>query len=323
MASLYDYGFPSDRTLIQQALGLARAGVPSAKGIRREYGRAIGDVSGFTKALMSMLGQTDIGGAYDKPMAQEQSARAAAATRLGALGPEYADADIAAGAAGESGLSLLRANQGAASAYGRKQPGIAGAGGALGILGLVNARTDALSKRREDIGSNFAARLADVRNQALQIASTNADIDFKQQGLNLDALAAAAQMGGDTATAKKDKQAAIDKAFDKAAERAVDMFEKTGKVPVLVDGVPTGKYTEGGQRVHIRKAYQRTYRLLEAKLRPLGLKGPRIRKYALKALAAAGYNIDILTKNLTGAVEPNAPGQQGGLQGPTQPGGSL
>src|SRR6266545_7356227 len=192
MAGLYSYGFPSDQALIQQALGLSRAGVPSAKGIRREYGRAIGDVSGFTKALIGLLRQDDIGGAYTQPLAQEQSARAAAAARLGSLGPEFAGADIAAGAAGESGLSALRASRAAAASYGRKQPGIAAARGALGIQGLVNAREEALSKRREDMGSAFQQALQQVRDSARLEASANADIDFRQQGLNLDALAAAA-----------------------------------------------------------------------------------------------------------------------------------
>jgi hypothetical protein len=281
MPGLYDYGFPSDQALIQQALGLARAGVPSRRGIKREYGRAIGDVSGFTKALIGLLRQDDIGGAYAKPLAEEQSARAAAAARLASLGPEYAGADIAAGAAGESGLSLLRANQGAASAYGRKQPGIAGASGALGILGLVNARTDALSKRREDISSNFAARLADVRNQALQIASTNADIDFKQQGLNLDALAAAA-------TGSKSRQSQFWTTRGEVFDVAEKLFEgKRVKVGAnLATGQAAGYETV---RPHFRNAYNKLWHRYGQELVQRGHSKAKVRKMLRQALFAAGY----------------------------------
>jgi hypothetical protein len=279
MAGLYDYGFPSDQALIQQALGLARAGVPTRRGIRREYGRAIGDVSGFTKALIGLLRQDDIGGAYTKPLAEEQSARAAAAARLGALGPEYAGADIAAGAAGESGLSLLRANQGAASAYGRKQPGIAGARGALGILGLVNARTDALSKRREDIGSNFAQALQQARSAALQQASTNADIDQRQQSLDLDALAAAAQLQGKGGEKKSLWHSTRADVFDQAEALAEKMVTVSGNY-----GEKSSKpaYT-------FSKAYRRLWRRYGTDLVDQGFSRTRVRKMLRDALRSAGF----------------------------------
>jgi len=277
MPGLYDYGYPSDQALIQQALGLARAGVPTRRGIRREYGRAINDVSGFTKALIGLLRQDDIGGAYTQPLAQEQAARAAAAARLGSLGPEYAGADIAAGAAGESGLSLLRANQGAASAYGRKQPGIAGARGALGILGLVNARTDALNKRREDIGSNFAQTLQQARAAALQQASANADIDQRQQSLDLDALAAAAQLGGKSREKKSLWHSTRADVFDVAET----LFE--GKKV-------KGQYGESQTvRPSFRRAYSKLWRRYGTELVDQGHSRAKVRRMLRQALFAAGY----------------------------------
>jgi len=284
MAGLYSYGYPSSAELMRQARLLAGAGVPSRRGIRREYGRAIGDVSGFTKALIGLL-RGEAGGMsapYDQAMGEEQTARAAAAARLGSLGPEFAGADIAAGAAGESGLSALRASRAAAASYGRKQPGIAAARGALGIQGLVNARTDALSKRREDLGSGFLQALQQVRDSARLEASANADIDFRQQGLSLDALAAAA-------TGSQNRQSYFWTTRGEVFDVAEKLFEgKRVKVQGDYGGTKPGTSYET-VRPSFKQAYDRLWQRYGQELVQRGYSRSRTRKMLRQALFSAGY----------------------------------
>ena len=145
------YGYPGDKTLRRRAKSLAAASLPTEASIRRQYQRQLKDVGGFGTALVSALQgqQSATNGAWSDALAQQQQLAAAARAELGGLGPDYAGAQVAGGAAVDAGTSRVLQDQAAASQYGAALPGVGAARTHLAQLGVTSAQNDALTQRKD------------------------------------------------------------------------------------------------------------------------------------------------------------------------------
>lgn len=293
------WGYPNPRELRRDALALANASLPSAQSINRQYGRALGDVRGFTDALVDLLEGSSgrAAGAYDESIRQQRGVNEAAAARLAELGPEYAGAGVATGAAGDSALSRLLGGRASAARFGAAQPGIAGARGALGVTGLVNARTEAHRERNEALRGQFMQALEQLRSQALAEAAFNRESfegdrsfrearrQFNVQTAQRERELAAAQSGTGSEDAREARGQRIDLKRD-MFDTARELHEgKTVKVPGGFGKPETSKTT----RPPYAKAFNRLWATYASELRYWGLKNPQIRKMIKNALRQAGY----------------------------------
>jgi len=291
------YGFPSEKQLVARAMRLAGASVPTAASVRRQFNKPIGDVEGFTRALVSLLGKQDVGSAYDDPLADMRAMTEAGAARLAALGPEYAGAGVAAGSAADTGTARMLAGKAGASAYAAKQPGIAASRGALAKTGLVNAREEALTQRREALRQSFMSAYEQVRNNALALASANADIHqndraYREQVRQFDAdtarMYATADGGGGPPDVNEDFQQVRDKLFDMA-----ENFRDGREVPNPKYN-PANPASKEPETITKRKSYDQAFKAMRSYARPylrqLGYSNSQITKIIRKALDAAGYN---------------------------------
>jgi hypothetical protein len=164
------------RQLVRQARQIAAASAPSARSINRQYRRAENDVGGFGQALLAALraSGSQAADAYSGAVTQQQGVDAAAQDRLAGLGPGYAGAGVAVGAAGDSALSHLTALQSASGKYEAQLPAMGASRTALAQAGLANARKDALLQRSEDVRRQVPSILhqlaADAFNQNLALS---------------------------------------------------------------------------------------------------------------------------------------------------------
>lgn len=179
------FGYPSPGQLRREASTYAQASLPTRKSIMRQYGQSIDDVGGFTRALVSLLRGPGTDTGYDQALASQQSMDAAGQARLAGLGIDPAAA-ATLGSFGRSTGTELASSAAAEEAFSRRQPGIAGSRGALAQTGLVKARGEALDERAEAYRGAFQQALQQVRQNALAMASFNAnqfnaDRSFQQQ----------------------------------------------------------------------------------------------------------------------------------------------
>lgn len=283
------YGFPSNQVLRRQALRLADASLPSPASVARPFDRSSGDVGGFTRALVALLRNQQGAGAaaFEDPIAQQERIGQAARERLGGL--DFADADIAAGAASDSGLSRLLAGKASAGEYGARQPGIAASQGALMQTGLENAKLEALRQRDEALRSAFATAYQQVQAQALAMAQANAGLHFDEQRLALDWFNAQQREAGGPA-AKKERQGVFYQAREQVFEAAEKLYE--GKQVEVEPGLG-GTGPGGGTRTK-RPSYRQAFDKLWARSGPelvsvYGFPAARVRKMIREALLAAGF----------------------------------
>jgi hypothetical protein len=292
------FGFPDEKDLIAQALGLARASVPTPHSINRQYRRASRDVGGFSNALVSLLrGEAgDIGAAYDPSIAETKSANAAALARLGQLGPEYA---VAGGAAGDTSLGQLLSGRASAAAYGAKQPGIAANRGTLAQTGIENARLDAMSQRRDALRSSFIQLYDQVRQRALAEAAASADISGSNRSFregkrefNLNYALQQAGLAQDHAAASqsdaREGKAAFFAARDDALTFADQLFE--GKTVQVPGSVATGPPHEETKRPSWDSAFNRMWSKYAPELLHFyGVPRRQITRMIRQALRQAGF----------------------------------
>jgi len=167
-------GYPTNQDLLRQAQAAAGAAVPTRQSIMHQYGQSIGDVSGFTRALMGLLNQGPaVGAGYTPAIAAQQGVTNAAAQRIAAVTgqtPTAAGSAAAVGGLGDSATSHLIANQASARAYGAQLPHVAAARGALAQTGLINARNQALTQRQQDYRSALTQALDQARQNALSLS---------------------------------------------------------------------------------------------------------------------------------------------------------
>jgi hypothetical protein len=184
---LTQYGYPKPRQIRRQAKQLAAASVTPASQIRKQYGRAQTDASGFTQALVNLLGgqQAAYTGAANDALTQQQAIDSAAASRLGGVAPAYQGAQVETGALGDSAASRQVSQGEALRGYGAQQPGIAASRGALAQVGLTSAMQDALDQRRTQLHQAFQQALPQVQQNALSMATAAANIQQANQGLAL------------------------------------------------------------------------------------------------------------------------------------------
>lgn len=177
---LAQFGYPGTHWLRQQALQLAQAGAPTQRSIRHEYGQQMGDVEGFTNALVSLLqgGTRQANQAFNPAIHQQRQIDQAAQDRLAALGPEYANLGAATA---EGPLSDLISNRASARSYASRAPGIAASAGALQASGVADARTEALRQRAEGISQALPAIYNTLQQQALAQAQSNRDYSLQNR----------------------------------------------------------------------------------------------------------------------------------------------
>lgn len=169
-------GYPRPRQLRREAAIYANAALPSRRSIRRQYGRSLHDVEGFTRSLVELLrgGVGSVDSAYDEAAAAQGAADVAGRARLSELGLPGGEAAAATlGAGSRSALGDILRSGAASETFMAKQPGIGAARGSLAQLGLVNARDEALTQRGEAYRSAFAQALQQVRQNALAMAQFN------------------------------------------------------------------------------------------------------------------------------------------------------
>jgi hypothetical protein len=177
---------PGGGQLRRQARQIAAASVPTRRSITRQYGREQADVGGFTRAVLTLLGQgPGVGAAYAPEVAQQQKIDAAARVRLQALGGAYGAGSAAAvGGMGDSAASRLLSQQAAAQAYGAQLPHVAAARGALAEQGLISNMNEALRQRAEGVRQALPGALQQVENTALarsQLIGNLQNQRFQQQ----------------------------------------------------------------------------------------------------------------------------------------------
>jgi hypothetical protein len=204
---LHRYGVQGHTAYTRQARKIASGSVQSSKSINRQYQQSIDATSGYTKALVQLLQgqQAPAAGAYQEAIDQQKQIDAAAQQQLGALGSEIAPTAAAVQGVGDSAMSRLLSGQAAIGGYTSKEPGIASARGAEGLLGLEHQRQDALDTRREQIAAQVPGLAMQLRQQdvsnAMGLAGYFAQqrqnrisnrfqqegLDMQQQQLNLSA----------------------------------------------------------------------------------------------------------------------------------------
>src|SRR5690349_15371763 len=115
-------GYPGPQQVQQAAQNDANAAVPTRGSIMSQYGQSLGDVSAFTRALVSLLrGSPNPGAGYSSAEQAQSAVDNTIASRLAALGGQYgAGSAAAASGLGGSALSSLLAKGAAATAYGNK-----------------------------------------------------------------------------------------------------------------------------------------------------------------------------------------------------------
>ncbi len=287
------YGFPSEAALAARAMRLAEASVPTPGSIRRRYDRPIGDVGGFTQALVALLRGSSPGSSYDEAIAGQRSTNEAAQARLAALGPEYAGAGVAAGSAADSGLSRLLASKAGATAYGAKQPGIAASRGALAQTGLVNAREEALTQRTEGLRSAFLQAYEQVRQNALSLATANASIHQSDRAFNEQMRQFDVSAARQAAEAGAPKAPDINEDYQQVRGDAFTMAEK-----FYTREIPNPRYNPnavdpGPETIQKELPYGEAFKRIRSNVRPLlrqlGYSNSAITKLIRQALQAAGY----------------------------------
>lgn len=179
-------GYPTQQTIAQQAAQAAQAAVPTTQSINQQYQRSLGDVSGFTRAVISLLqGGPGVGAGYTQAADQQRAVDAAAQARLAALGVPYAGSQAVAGAQGDSALANLLSRQAAAQSYGAQLPHVAAARGALMQQGLISQRNQALTQRGQDYRQAYLSGLDQARQNALAMAVATGNYQNQQQSLAL------------------------------------------------------------------------------------------------------------------------------------------
>ena len=195
---LTPYGYPSSRSIRRQARNLAAASVTPASEIRHQYKQSQNDASGFTQALIGLLGgqQSAYNNAADSAVSQQQAIDSAAVSRLGGVDPTLvAGVQDATGALGDTAASRTVAQGLALKGYGAQQPGIAASRGALAQLGLTNAMQQALQQRRVALHQAFMQAVPQVQQNALNMATAAANIDLNNRQLQAQIAQANASLG--------------------------------------------------------------------------------------------------------------------------------
>lgn len=155
--------------LQQQAAGYANAAVPTVGSINSQYNQSLGDVHGFTNALVQLLQKGGGADPYQGAVNSQAAANQAAVSRLTNLGSPYAAGSAAAvGGMGDSALGSLNAQRGAAIQYQRQLPGIAAARGELANSSLLSQQHTALQQRGQQYQSAYMQALQQLRDYGLQ-----------------------------------------------------------------------------------------------------------------------------------------------------------
>ena len=281
---------------------MAQASLPTRGSIYRQYGRAIGDVEGFSRALVSLLREEAPGitRGYDEAIGQQRAVNTAAEGRLRALGPEYA---VAPGAAGDAGMSRLLAQRAAAGSYAGRQPGIAASRGALAGSGLVNARGEALRQRAEAFRPAFYNALQQVQQAALARATAGASIaqsdrSFAEQVRQFNAQLRAQQerdlaesYGALTDASAKEAGERRDKfqdVRDEVRDTAMKLYNRKVEVPVDPRAPERGTI-RAVRPVPRGQAFNRLWRYAAPLLRQYGYSNKQIRAMVRNMMQSAGY----------------------------------
>lgn len=183
--------------LTRQARQIAEQSAPSKKLINRQYQRSINDVGGFGQALLAALraagGQA--GAAYSGAVDQQQGIDQAAQDRLAGLGPGYAGAAVATGAAGDSALARLTDLQAASGKYEAQLPAIGASRTALAQTGLASARKDALLQREDAIAQQVPGIRGQLASQQFSQRLALENLGLSQQRLAQSAAYQQATLG--------------------------------------------------------------------------------------------------------------------------------
>lgn len=171
--------------LTRQARQIAQASAPSKKLINRQYARSQNDVAGFGAGLLAALhaagGQS--ASAYQDAVTQQQGVDQGAQDRLAGLGGAYPGAAVSVGAAGDSALSRLTADQAAMGGYQAQLPEVAASRTRVAQEGLTNARKDAMLQRADAISQQVPQIRSQLASQQFDQKLALANLSLSQQRL--------------------------------------------------------------------------------------------------------------------------------------------